>query len=104
MKVAGLPPFGTDLDNPDFAAMATAMGILGIRVEDPEAVQPALEKALAHPGPVLLDVVVNPAELSLPPKIGLDQAKGFSVYMLKQVLAGEGAEVWQTLSSNFINK
>jgi pyruvate dehydrogenase (quinone) len=104
MKVAGLPPFGTDLKNPDFAAVANAMGILGIRVENPEDVQPALKRAFEHKGPVLLDVVVNPAELSLPPKINLEQAKGFSVYMLKQVLAGEGAEVWQTLSTNFLNK
>ena len=104
MKVAGLPPFGTDLKNPDFAAMARAMGMTGIRVENPEEIAPALEKAFAHKGPVLLDVVVNPAELTLPPTINLEQAKGFSVYMLKQVLAGDGAEVWETLSTNFLNK
>ena len=104
MKVAGLPPFGTDLKNPDFAAMARAMGMTGIRVETPEEIAPALEKAFAHKGPALLDVVVNPAELTLPPTINLEQAKGFSVYMLKQVLAGDGAEVWETLSTNFLNK
>jgi pyruvate dehydrogenase (quinone) len=104
MKVAGFPPYGTDLKNPDFAKMATAIGIAGIRVENPEELKPAMEKALAHPGPVLIDVVVNPNELSLPPRIKFEQAKGFSVYMLKQILAGEGAEVWQTISSNFLNK
>jgi pyruvate dehydrogenase (quinone) len=102
MKVAGLPPFGTDLKNPDFALMATAIGIRGIRVENPEDIKPALKAAFAHPGPVLVDAVVNPTELSLPPKIKLEQAKGFSIYMMKQVLAGEGDEVWQTLSTNFL--
>lgn len=104
MKVAGLQPFGTDLKNPNFAKMATAMGIPGIRVENPEEIQPALAKAFSHPGPALIDVVVNPSELSLPPAINFKEAKGFSIYMIKQVLAGEGAEVWQTLSTNFLNK
>ncbi|RFM27855.1 ubiquinone-dependent pyruvate dehydrogenase [Deminuibacter soli] len=102
MKVVGLQPFGTDLNNPDFAQVANAMGMLGIRVEKPEEIQPALERALAHNGPALIDVVVNPAELSLPPKIKFEQAKGFSMYMLKQVLAGEGSEVWQTIQTNFL--
>jgi pyruvate dehydrogenase (quinone) len=104
MKVAGLQPFGTDLKNPNFARMATSMGIPGIRVENPEEIQPALKKAFSHPGPALIDVVVNPSELTLPPSINFKEAKGFSIYMLKQVLAGEGAEVWQTLSTNFLNK
>jgi pyruvate dehydrogenase (quinone) len=104
MKVAGLPPFGTDLKNPDFALMAQAMGMMGIRVETPEAIQPALEKAMAHKGPVLIDAVVNPTELSMPPKIELSQAKGFGIYMLKQILNGDGAEVWQTIDANFLHK
>lgn len=104
MKVAGLQPFGTDLKNPNFAKMATAMGIPGIRVENPEEIRPALAKGFSHPGPALIDVVVNPSELTLPPTINFKEAKGFSVYMIKQVLAGEGAEVWQTLSTNFLNK
>ncbi|WP_343700926.1 ubiquinone-dependent pyruvate dehydrogenase [Chitinophaga sp.] len=104
MKVAGLPPFGTDLKNPNFARMAEAMGMPGIRVELPEEIQPAMERALAHDGPALVDVLVNPSELSMPPKIELSQAKGFGVYMLKQILNGDGAEVWQTISSNFLKK
>jgi pyruvate dehydrogenase (quinone) len=103
MKVAGLPPFGTDLKNPDFAKMAAAIGIKGIRVESPENIQSAIEKALAHDGPVLIDVVVNPAALTMPPKIELSQAKGFGMYMLKQIFNGNGKEVWQTLKTNFID-
>lgn len=102
MKVSGLQPFGTDLKNPDFAKMANAMGALGIRVEDPADIPAALGQAISHNGPVLLDVVVNPSELSLPPKITLAQAWGFGKYMLKETLAGNGNEVIQTLGSNFL--
>jgi pyruvate dehydrogenase (quinone) len=104
MKVGGMPPFGTDLKNPDFAKMAEAIGIKGIRVEAAEDVDSAIAAALAHPGPVLVDVVVNQAELSMPPKIEFEQAKGFSIYMLRQTLKGDGKEVWDTLSSNFLGK
>jgi pyruvate dehydrogenase (quinone) len=104
MKVIGMPPFGTDLKNPDFAKMAEAIGIKGIRVEQSEDVESAILTALAHPGPVLVDVVVNQAELSMPPKIDFEQAKGFGIYMLRQTLLGDGKEVWDTLSSNFLSK
>jgi len=104
MKVIGMPPFGTDLKNPDFAKMAEAIGIKGIRVEESEDVESAIAAALAHPGPVLVDVVVNQTELSMPPKIEFEQAKGFGIYMLKQTLLGDGKEVWDTISSNFLSK
>jgi pyruvate dehydrogenase (quinone) len=104
MKVIGLPPFGTDLKNPNFAKMADAIGIMGIRVENSEDVPAAIEKALAHDGPVLIDVLTNPTELAMPPKINIEQAKGFGIYMIKQTLLGDGNEVWDTLSSNFLNK
>src|SRR5690606_36900213 len=64
MKAAGLLPYGTDLANPDFAAVAEAMGIRGIRVENPNEMDEAVRSALAHDGPVLVDVVVNRQELS----------------------------------------
>jgi len=102
MKVIGMPPFGTDLKNPNFAKMAEAIGIMGIRVENSEDVPAAIQKALAQDGPVLIDVLTNPTELAMPPKINMDQAKGFGIYMIKQTLLGDGAEVWDTLSSNFL--
>jgi pyruvate dehydrogenase (quinone) len=104
MKVIGMPPFATDLKNPNFAKMAEAIGIKGIRVEQPEDVEAAIAAALAYPGPVLVDVVVNQTELSMPPKIDFEQAKGFGIYMLRQTLLGDGKEVWDTLSSNFLSK
>jgi pyruvate dehydrogenase (quinone) len=102
MKVIGMPPFGTDLKNPNFAKMAEAIGIMGIRVENSEDVPAAMEKALAHDGPVLIDVLTNPTELAMPPKINVEQAKGFGIYMIRQTLLGDGPEVWDTLKTNFL--
>ena len=48
--------------NPDFVKVAEAYGAMGIRVTEPDEVRPALEKAIAHPGPVVLDFMVNPEE------------------------------------------
>ncbi|MDB5143970.1 MAG: Pyruvate dehydrogenase [Mucilaginibacter sp.] len=103
MKAIGMPPFGTDLKNPNFAKMAEAIGILGIRVENSEDIPAAIEKALAHNGPVLIDVLTNPTELSMPPKINFEQAKGFGIYMIRQTLLGDGPEVWDTLKTNFLS-
>jgi len=101
MKSSGLLDTGTDLHNPDFAAMANAMGILGIRVEESEALEPALRRALAHDGPVLVDVVTATQELAMPPTIKLEQAKGFSLYMLKAVMSGRGDEVIELARTNW---
>jgi pyruvate dehydrogenase (quinone) len=64
--------------------MAETVGMRGIRVEDPSEVSAAIQAALAHDGAVLIDAVVNRHELSMPPKIQLDQAKGFTLYMLRR--------------------
>ena len=99
-NVAGLRDFGTRLENPDFAKVAEAIGATGIRVEDPTEVHPAIERALATKGPVLVDVVTNPSELSLPPKATFSQAQGYSLYLLKEVLGGATGDVVETLDSN----
>lgn len=93
MKAAGFVELGTDLTNPNFAAMANAMGILGIRVEDPGDLVGALDRAFAHDGPVVIDVVVATQELSIPPTISFEQARGFGLWMLRAVLSGHGSEV-----------
>lgn len=102
MKVQGYPPFVTDLDNPDFAAMAEAIGIKGISVRNPDELPAAVTEALAHEGPVLLDMHVNPSELSMPPAITVKQAKGFSLYMYRQILDGNIGEVVDTVKTNFL--
>ena len=66
-KSTGFLDFGTELKNPNFAAMAEAVGIRGIRIEDPAEVEAGIAAALAHDGPVLVDAVVNRQELAMPP-------------------------------------
>ena len=100
MKAAGLLDTGTDLANPDFAAMANAMGVLGVRITDPHQLKGELARAFAHDGPVLVDVKTASQELVLPPKIKLEQAKGFSLFMLKAVISGRGDEVLELARTN----
>ena len=102
MKVAGIPPYGVSLQNPDFAKLAEACGIAGINVTDKRELPAAISSLYAHKGPMLLNVHVNPKELSFPPEIKLDQAAGFSLYMLKETAGGNVQEVWDTLKSNFL--
>ena len=99
-NVAGLKDFGTNLKNPDFAKVAEAMGAIGLRVEDPGEVRPAIERALAIDGPVLVDVLTNPSELSMPPKATFKQARGYSLYLLKEILGGGAEGVVENLKSN----
>jgi pyruvate dehydrogenase (quinone) len=92
--------YGTELHNPNFAKLAAAAGLLGIRVEDPGDVRSALEQALSYDGPALVDVVVNRQELSMPPSIEMAQALGFSLYMIKAVLSGRGDSVLDLAKTN----
>jgi pyruvate dehydrogenase (quinone) len=99
-KVAGFLPAAVDLKNPDFAKMATSVGILGVRVDDPADLKEGVSQVLSHNGPALLDVVINPLELSMPPKIQLDQAYGYGLWMMKAVLSGRGSEVIEVAKTN----
>ncbi len=99
-KSAGYLPTGVDLKNPDFAKMAEAVGIRGIRVEDPADLEQAISRALAHPGPALLDVLTSPQELSMPPKITFGEAYGFGLFMMKAVLSGRGSEIVELAKTN----
>jgi pyruvate dehydrogenase (quinone) len=99
-KSTGILDFGTGLKNPNFAAMAEAAGIRGIRIEDPADVEPGIRAALAHEGPVLVDALVNRQELAIPPKITTEMAKGFTLYMVKAVLNGRTEEVLELARTN----
>jgi len=101
MKAAGFLPVGTHLDNPSFAKVAEAVGIYGVRVEDPAQLADAVKQAFAHDGPALIDVVTNPLELIMPPKVKLEQAKGFSVWMMKAVLNGQANEIVELARTAF---
>ena len=102
MKAAGLIDYGTNLVNPNFAQLAKSACILGVRVEGPEDLRPALERAFAHNGPALVEVIVNRQELSMPPTISAEQALGFSLYMLRAVMNGRGDEVIDLAITNFL--
>ncbi len=82
----GLPEFGTELDNPDLAVVALAMGLNARRVTEPGQLEDAVTWALAADGPTLLDVVTNPEEVSVPPKPTLAQGWGFAIAKSREAL------------------
>ena len=93
MKASGFLDTGCDLKNPNFALMAEAIGVRGIRVEKPQELKGAIAAALAHKGPVLVDVVSARQELAMPPKTTLDQAYHFGMFMMKAVLDGRAKQL-----------
>jgi pyruvate dehydrogenase (quinone) len=99
-KSTGFLNFGTEFKNPNFAAMAEAVGIRGIRLERPAEVEDGIAAALAHDGPVLIDAVVNRQELAMPPAVTLEMAKGFSLFMVKAVMSGRGDELIDLARTN----
>ena len=100
MKAGGYLDTGTDLKNPNFAAMAEAIGVKAFRAEKSSTLRETLQAALDHPGPALVDVVTATQELVVPPKVDLEQAKGFSLYMLKAILNGRGDEIVSLAKTN----
>jgi len=99
-KSTGFLPFGTEFTNPNFAAMVEAVGVRGVRLEDPAEVDAAIASALAHNGPVLIDAVVNRTELAMPPAVTLEMAKGFTLYMVRAVMSGRGDELIDLARTN----
>jgi pyruvate dehydrogenase (quinone) len=93
MKATGFLDTGCDLKNPNFAAMAEATGVRGIRVEKPQELKGAIEAMLAHKGPVLLDVVSARQELAMPPKTTFGQAYHFGMFMMAAVLDGRATQL-----------
>lgn len=100
MKATGFVNHGTDLVNPDLAGIAKGAGILGIHVDDPEQIQPALVEAFAHRGPALVDVAVNRQELAMPPSLKLNQIVDFNLYLIKAILNGRGDEIIDLAKTN----
>jgi pyruvate dehydrogenase (quinone) len=99
-KSTGFIESGTELRNPNFAAMAEASGIRGIRLEDPADVNDGIAAALAHDGPVVVDAVVNRTELAMPPAITAEMAKGFTLYMIKAIFSGRTDEIIDLAKTN----
>jgi pyruvate dehydrogenase (quinone) len=99
-KSTSFLPFGTEFKNPNFAVMAEAVGVRGIRLEDAGEVEAGITAALAHDGPVLVDAVVNRTELAMPPAVTMEMAKGFTLYMVKAVMSGRGDELIDLARTN----
>lgn len=102
MKASGFLDVGVDLKNPNFAAMASAMGIKAIRVEKPDELPAAVKEILDHDGPALLDVVTARQELVLPPVKNFDESYKFGMFMLKAVLDGRAAELIDLAKVNLL--
>ncbi len=101
MKANGFLDTYCDLKNPDFAAMAQAMGIKGIRVEKPQDLRGALSEAFAFDGAVLVDVVSARQELALPPKTTASEALHFGMFTMKAVLDGRARELIHLAHENW---
>jgi pyruvate dehydrogenase (quinone) len=102
MRANGFLDFATSLKNPDFTKIAEGAGLLGLRAETPDQVEPAIAKALKHDGPALVEVLVSRQELSMPPTITFEEAKGFGIFMLKAVLSGRGDEIIDLAKVNLL--
>ncbi|WP_239313951.1 thiamine pyrophosphate-dependent enzyme [Plantactinospora mayteni] len=83
--VLGYPEHGIRFGEPqaDYAAWARGCGALGVQVDKADALGPALREALAHPGPALVDVAVDPNEPPMPGKVTYEQAKEFGRAFLR---------------------
>jgi pyruvate dehydrogenase (quinone) len=100
METGGFPDYQTDLKNPNFAKLAEAVGMMGVRIENPADLTSGIKKALQHPGPALIDVVTDPNALSIPSHADRSQAVGFALAMGKMILSGNFEEVVDTIEGN----
>ena len=78
LAMLGNPEYVCELQPIDFAKVAEACGATGIRVEKPGDCGEALARALAHPGPVVVDAIVDPLEPPMPPMVSAEQARHFA--------------------------
>jgi pyruvate dehydrogenase (quinone) len=84
----GNPEYGCELHSINFAQYAEACGGVGLRVERPEEIRPALERALAAGRPALVEVLVDPNEPPMPPKVTVEQAAHFAEALAKGTPGG----------------
>lgn len=103
MLVEGMPEFGTDHDGVDYAGAAESLGIPAVRITDPKKARQQLKEALEMDGPVLIDVITDPNALSMPPKLELEQFKGFALAAGRTVLDGGVGKMLSMARSNLRN-
>jgi pyruvate dehydrogenase (quinone) len=102
MKAAGFLETGVDLTAPNFAAMAGAVGIHAVQVEDPGELGSAIQDVLSHDGPALLNVLTSTQELAMPPAIQMEQVKGFGLWALRTVINGRCDELIDVARTNLL--
>jgi pyruvate dehydrogenase (quinone) len=100
MKADGIVTYGTELDNPSFAALARAVGLHGVRIERPSELEEGLRTAFAHDGPAVVEVMIVRQELAIPPAITAEQASGFTLWATRSILSGRGDEVFEVAKTN----
>ena len=102
MVFLGNPEFGCELQPIDFAALARAFGVTGLRVDDPAQCGAVIDEALRTPGPVVVEAVVDPFEPPMPPKIEPKQA----MHLAESLAKGEPnrKEIALTLIANKIKE
>ncbi len=100
MKAGGIVTFATDLDNGDFAGIARASGLFGVRVERADELEGAVQAAFDHDGPAVIDVVTDRHELSLPPNLTREQVSGFTLFATRTILSGQGNELLELAKTN----
>jgi pyruvate dehydrogenase (quinone) len=100
MKADGIVTYATDLDNPSFAELARAVGLHGVRIERPSELEDGLRTAFEHDGPAVVEVMTVRHELSIPPEITAEQAKGFTLWATRSILSGRGDEVVEVARTN----
>ena len=100
MLVDGLPDFETGNGSFDYAAIAEGVGIHSVRVEEPGDLRDGFADVLGHAGPALVDLVTDPAVLSIPPHMTGEQVKGFALAAGKLVLDGGVGEIVEIARAN----
>ncbi|MEA5503891.1 thiamine pyrophosphate-dependent enzyme [Halotia wernerae UHCC 0503] len=83
MVFLGNPEYACELQPMDYAAFARACGATGFTIDDPATCGDILDQALATPGPVIIEAIVDPHEPPLPPKITLNQAAKFTESLIR---------------------
>ena len=101
-RIEGLLDSFTNLENPDFAALARVVGLDSWRVESADDLEAAMNAWLAAEGPALLDVKVNRMELVMPPEVAISQVASTAMFGVRAIFDGRTGEVVSLLRDNFL--
>jgi pyruvate dehydrogenase (quinone)/pyruvate oxidase len=98
----GNPRFGVELEPIDFALVAQACGLRGVRIEDPARCSDQLRDALATPGAVLVEAVIDPDEPPMPPAMDLKRG----LHLAKALVRGSdgGGAVARTIARDLVRE